>query len=1067
VDNPAFDDMRLSVPGTVPRFLKIEGADGSSQSLRLWKGHNDVMVSEQLLPMTISTLSGARYRFGELVTNIRTVRILIVSPSDVAVEREIAVAVINEWNIRNKDIHKLELEAVLWEFHSAPESGDRVQGILNKQIVDKCDFAIAIFWKWIGPYTGVAPGGAVEEVQRLMQAGKQVMFYFSNASYRTKDVDLEQVAAIEQFKKSLQKNALVLDYYERHEFKDKLFHQLDLNLKRWYKLSAETGAIERFENQRLLQRYQETLKKHLSEVNLLGSRVIDSFSVQLADTFFSLRLSDTWRSDRRFETGFANDGMDGARTRNPEEVMSLVFKHHQLLLVIGDSGSGKTTLLKYYALSCMDDGQYRAFGFSEPVSVFYLPLRELKKSNHDHESLPAALASWCVKRYFKDISVESFDAWLERPSILVLLDGLDEISDVQERIAVCLWIDRTVKRFGKARFVVTSRSTGYRKGDGIEIVTSHVRADLMDITPEQQVEFLHKWFKAAYLRELHPDHMSEREWRETQEKRAHEKSIVLADYLNQEQNRSLRMMASQPLLLQIMAILWKERDYLPNSRMKLYDAALDYLLDYRNKQKAIYPLLPAEDARRVLSPVALWMQEKLGTDEADRVAMQKEMQTVLDTLSRSINASVFCRNLVDLTGVLVEYGDNQYVFRLKTFREYLAALQLKKNVYHNSGILDNLVPHFGDDWWSEVFRFFIELLGDEYLFEKFIQKLFESSVTENLTPKQQNLLLTLVREAPMKKYDVMIEKLFDSATTANRKHYLVECLKVIGREDALNAVLRYEKMEGGTVFVNPLELDANYILVRGGTFKYSVTNRTETVPDYWLARYPVTNRLYRRFINYLKTDKYGDRELIPVDRFMMELEGFADMNGLSDHHRLMQSDKGLANEFASSCDLDEHDDPFNRDEHPVVGITWYAAKAYCIWLSLMESRGETIALYRLPTEIEWEYAAAGKEGRAYPWGNSEPSPKLANYGNNERATTPVGTYPDGATPEGLHDMAGNVAEWMENWYDEAKPFRALRGGAWGIDSYALRCSARINFAPADWHNNFGFRVLRSANILES
>jgi formylglycine-generating enzyme required for sulfatase activity len=767
-------------------------------------------------------------------------------------------------------------------------------------------------------------------------------------------------------------------------------------------------------------------------------------------------LSDTWRSERRFQKGLVDDGMDGARTRNPEEVMSLVFKHHRLLLVIGDPGSGKTTLLKYYALSCMDDSRYKEFGFSEPVSVFYLPLRELEKTNGRYASLPASLASWSERQYL-DFSKEIVSKWIDRPSTLVLLDGLDEISNVQERIAVCKWIDKAVHRFSHARFVVTSRSTGYRKGDGIEIETPHVRADLMDFSPEQQKAFLHKWFRAAYLRELPPAHMSEGEWYEKQEKWAHEKTETIVALL--DQNRGLRGMAGQPLLLQIMALLWKEREYLPNSRLKLYDAALDYLLDYRDKKKGIYPLLFAKEACWVLSSVALWMQEVVKRDEVKSEAMHTHMQKLLATLSKPVNAKNFCRNLVDRAGLLVEYGDNQYVFRLKAFREYLAATQLVKNVHRTSGYLDDLVSHFGDDWWAETLCFFVSMLDDAELFEQFMVKLFESPVTENLTPKQQNVLLTFVLEAPQKKCDALIEKLFDPATTENRKHYLVDCLKVMGREDALDAVRRFEKMEGGAAFVNPLELDAHYIKISGGGFKYSVANRTETVPDYWLARYPVTNRLYRRFISYLKTGKLGDREVIPVELYTVALLDFAKKNRL-----MIQSNKGLAEEFASSYDLDEHDSSFNADDHPVVGITWYAAKAYCMWLSLMESQGERTDLYRLPTEIEWEYAAAGKEGRAYPWGNREPSPKLANYENNERATTPVGLYPDGATPEGLYDMAGNVAEWMENWYDEAKRYRALRGGAWGIDSYALRCSARINFDPADWHRNFGFRVLRSAQI---
>lgn len=997
---------------------------------------------------------------------LRHVNILIASPSDVSEERDMAVEVINEWNIRNKDIHKLELEAVLWESHSAPESGERVQGILNKQIVDQCDFAIAIFWTRIGTHTGVAPGGSVEEVQRLMAAGKQVMFYFSNVPYRTKEVDLEQVAAIERFKKLLQKNALVQEYDERHEFRQRLVHQLDLNIKSWYNLTAETGTIERYENQQSLQRYQETLKNHLCEVNLSGSPAIDSFSVRLEDTFVSLRLSETWRSERRFEKGIVDDGMDGSRTRNPEEVMSLVFKHHRLLLVIGDPGSGKTTLLKYYALSCMDDGRYKELGFSEPVSVFYMPLRELKKSIDVHEPLPAALSSWCDKRYLNNIAERNITDWLEQASTLVLLDGLDEIGDVQVRIAVCKWIDSTVKRFGNARFVVTSRSTGYRKGDGIEIVTSHVRADIMDFTKEQQEQFLRKWFRAVYQRELPPADTPEPEWGKLQAERAQEKAEAIVNYLHQEQNESLRVLARVPLLLQIMALLWKEREYLPNSRLKLYNAALDYLLDYRDKQKGIYPLLPAEDARRVLSPVSLWMQEKLGKDEADRDAMHTEMQKELDTLSTPLLAPDFCANLVHRAGLLVEYGDNEYVFRHKTFREYLAGVQLVKNVYRINGFLDQLVNYFGDDWWQEPLRFFIAQLDDADLFDQFIKKLFDSPVTESLTPKQQNQLRTLVREAPQRKVDALETKLFDAATSMNRKSYLTECLKVMDRKDASEAVSRFEsEREAVTVFKNPFELDAQYVKIEGGTFRYSVTEKQETVDDFYMAKYPVTNWLYRRFIEYLKSGKVDGDEDLPLDIFRKALNELSFFTWSKNEYDVATPDRSgydLAILFQSKYDDDKR---FNGDEQPVVGITWYAARAYCLWLSMMESEGHDATRYRLPTEIEWEYAAAGKEGRRYPWGSAKPTSKLANYGKNEGATTHVGSYLDGATPEGLYDMAGNVWEWMENWREDRTGARALRGGSWLDVAGDLRCSSRYVNDPG-WGSNFGFRVVRPSLAVE-
>jgi formylglycine-generating enzyme required for sulfatase activity len=646
----------------------------------------------------------------------------------------------------------------------------------------------------------------------------------------------------------------------------------------------------------------------------------------------------------------------------------------------------------------------------------------------------------------------------------VLLDGLDEISDVQERIAVCKWIDQTVRRFGNARFVVTSRSTGYRKGDGIDIVTSKVRADIMDFTPEQQKEFMHKWFNAVYRRELPPAGTPEAEWGERQETQAKEKAEAIVAYLNREQNGSLRALAGVPLLLQIMALLWKEREYLPGSRMELYDVALNYLLDFRDRRRGIDPLLAAKDARRVLSPVALWMQ-KLGKDEAERDAMQKKMQAELDTLSKKVAAPDFCENLVNRAGLLVEYGDREYLFRHKTFREYLASVQLVKNVHRTSGFLDDLVNHFGDDWWGEALRFFIAQLDDADLFDQFMQKLFDAPVTESLTPKQQALLLDLVREAPQKKIDALESKLFDPQLSLNRRIILVDCLSAMDREDASETIREFTlKLLSDKTLLSSIEDDAHYIPIEGGTFRYSVTRKQETVPGYYIARYPVTNRLYRRFIIYLKTGRFdGLAGIVSVKDFRNALQAESRKGFMQGYSEPDSGSAKLSARFQSRYDDDKR---FNSDEQPVIGINWYAAKAYCLWLSLMESDGKEAGRYRLPNEIEWEYAAAGKERRIYPWGSAKPAPKQANYGVNEGVTTPVGRYPDGATPDGLYDMAGNVWEWQENRYDESIDDRALRGGSWLNVAAYLRCSSRLNLNPDVRYEGVGFRVVRPSPLLE-
>jgi iron(II)-dependent oxidoreductase len=100
------------------------------------------------------------------------------------------------------------------------------------------------------------------------------------------------------------------------------------------------------------------------------------------------------------------------------------------------------------------------------------------------------------------------------------------------------------------------------------------------------------------------------------------------------------------------------------------------------------------------------------------------------------------------------------------------------------------------------------------------------------------------------------------------------------------------------------------------------------------------------------------------------------------------------------------DDPrLNKPNQPVVGVNWFDAKAYC------EYKGK-----RLPTESEWERAARGPSGLRYPWGN-EMDPARANFGKKMEATLPVDSLPEGASPFGLHHMAGNVFEWVQDWYD--------------------------------------------------
>ncbi|MCP4423219.1 MAG: formylglycine-generating enzyme family protein, partial [Chloroflexi bacterium] len=139
------------------------------------------------------------------------------------------------------------------------------------------------------------------------------------------------------------------------------------------------------------------------------------------------------------------------------------------------------------------------------------------------------------------------------------------------------------------------------------------------------------------------------------------------------------------------------------------------------------------------------------------------------------------------------------------------------------------------------------------------------------------------------------------------------------------------------------------------------------------------------------------------------------------------------------------------------------AIAYCQWLSGVT--GKNIAL---PSEAEWEKAARGdKDAREYPWGDNFDRLRCNTSELGIGGATPVGIFPDGASPYGVLDMSGNVWEWQRNKYetpeddqiDESDARRVLRGGSWGDDQYDARAACRDHDFPDDRYGDSGFRVV--------
>ena len=202
--------------------------------------------------------------------------------------------------------------------------------------------------------------------------------------------------------------------------------------------------------------------------------------------------------------------------------------------------------------------------------------------------------------------------------------------------------------------------------------------------------------------------------------------------------------------------------------------------------------------------------------------------------------------------------------------------------------------------------------------------------------------------------------------------------------------------------------------------------------DFYVGKYPVANRQYRSFV---EAGGYNN-------------EVYWDDNGWQ---------WVSVSQVKQPLSWDSSDwDPRENDNHPVTGVNWYEARAYCSWLS--ERDGRT---YRLPTVEEWLLAAQGHDRSEYPWGDEFDRERL-DQGNtlesNLRTVVAVGLYPDGASPCGAFDLAGNVWEWTMS-EGEQSGTRILKGGSWRESADEARCEAD-NFARPGFRDlTVGFRIL--------
>ncbi|MCP4536455.1 MAG: SUMF1/EgtB/PvdO family nonheme iron enzyme [Chloroflexi bacterium] len=737
----------------------------------------------------------------------------------------------------------------------------------------------------------------------------------------------------------------------------------------------------------------------------------------------------------------------GERLSKPQPVLSLLQKNGGLI-ILGDPGSGKTTFLKYLALRLAtgSDGELGLAKVRLPVLV---PLSAYANALAEKDVRLDDFIARYLHNLGTDLPVDAMlEEALKQGGVLVLLDGLDEVKDPALRQTV---VDQvlhfyTFHRQAGNRFLLTSRIVGYRQVR--PVAEGLAECTLVDFGDEEIEVFTTKWTSAMESEARGGDTLvavreAERERQELAQAISH--------------NPGVRGLAANPLLLTILALMKRQGITLPERRVELYDQYVRTLLSSWNRARGLGrpPTrdLDVMETVRILAPLALWMHEvSPGVGLVKQGDLRRKLIEIYQERGEEDPERAVQQFMDDVRGhaaLLLERGAGQYGFIHLTFEEYLAAVGITRLGQRNiKPIVDILTSHVGQAAWREVSLLTIGHLGVVQQWEEVSSDVVKAILKTKPEPGEPGQAAVLAGEA--------VADAWPGGVTSECKQKVVQVLvKTLQRgkvkpplRAAAGRVLARLGDPRPGVGVTPATglPDIIWCEVPAGPFLMGDENLQYVTEEYRVSRYPITNAQYAAFV---------------------EAKGY---------QKGRYWTKAGWMEKKNRAGPDYYREPFNLSNHPVVGVSWYEAIAFCRWLTeQLRQSGElgSDKEITLPTEPQWEKAARGTDGRIYPWGN-DPDPNCANYNeSNINATSAVGCFPNGISPYGIEDLSGNVREWCrtkwednyENYQDdndlEGKGRRVVRGGAFYYNLWDVRCAVRFVRDPYNRNNNRGFRIVAS------
>jgi formylglycine-generating enzyme required for sulfatase activity len=811
-------------------------------------------------------------------------------------------------------------------------------------------------------------------------------------------------------------------------------------------------------------------------------------------------------------------GLLGERETRPLGALEALIANRQMVL-LGDPGGGKSTFVNHMAF-CLASHTLQP----EANWIDHLPnwpaaetdllpivviLRDFARQLPDPLPKPAGpihlwnfVTDWLKSKNLSEAG-EALHRQLQAGKALVLLDGLDEVPSVTQRIFVREAVMAFVKRYEHSRFLATCRVLSYqplaRAGEPDLRLPDLPSFELAPFDEVKIDRFTDAWYgELARLGVV----------------RVEDTQTLTRQLRGAIRRPDLWRLASNPLLLTVMALVHTHKGRLPDARALLYEETIDILLWRWEQVKGTEELprlrqllLEADrtevDLKRVLWQLAYEAHAQIGDDGDQHKLADIGEAKLLKTLAalKDLNwAQQIIEAMKLRAGLLLERAPEVFTFPHRTFQEYLAGAHLTTLDFACDG--SQLIEQ-GPQWREAILLAvgrLVHLSGEVTRPLALVGELCPSQTKDDTVNWRKTWLAgdALVEISPKRVADSALGR--DLAErVSHRLVDLIEGDKLSPRERtaAGNTLARLGDFREAITTVHHMEFCA----VPGGPFwmgsersdeKTYYTDHLNLV--YWIGRYPITNAQFGLFVTaggYKDAHYWVEAAAVGVWRDG-QVRGDVDRSFRDKPH--------------------DFDDPSNLPNHPVVGITWYEALAFTRWLTEKWNKESVLPRgfsVQLPSEAEWEKAARGGldvpsnihitsaahlettllkfemmtnpyPKRSYPWGQPLQSDVIdTNLANSALvgigASNAVGCFSRGVSPTGGEEMSGNVWEWTRSSYEpypynprrDGREFlvgkdvspRVLRGGAYDSDATRLQCHYRIRNLPTACLPNFGFRVM--------